>query len=136
LSTELIAQLTRPINTALEHDFLDLLSTAAELKSAPPAQTGVIDAGVDLFATLFAQQNAEGMVQSLGTLSSNARSSKLERNPGRRQAVVANTVCALRRALSAPDASGQRARKALGSQQVADLVKNILQVRTASCGDK
>jgi hypothetical protein len=114
--------------TALEHDFLDLISTSSTISAAPPAQTGVIDAGVDLFSTLFAQQNAEGMVQSLGTLSSNARSSKLERNPGRRQAVVANTVFALRRALGAPDANGQRARKALGTQQVADLVRNILQV--------
>lgn len=67
-------------------------------------------------------------MQSLGTLSSNARSSKLERNPGRRQAVVANTVAALRRALSVPDANGQRARKALGSAQVADVVKKFLQV--------
>lgn len=99
-----------------------------------PAQTGVIDAGVDLFSTLFALQSAEGMVQSLGTLSSHVRSSKLERNPGRRQAVVANTMAALKRGLSTPEATGAKARRALGSAQVGEIVKTLLQVSCISYG--
>jgi hypothetical protein len=71
-------------------------------------------------------------VQSLASLSSHVRSSKLERNPGRKQAVVANTMAALRRALGNLDGAGVKAKRALGSAQVTDLVKGLLQVRLGS----
>lgn len=90
----------------------------------------MIDAGVNLFATIFPQQGIEGQVQSLATLSSHVRSSKLERNPGRKQAVVANTITALRRGLANVDIGGGKARKALGNAQVTDLIKSLLQVGT------
>ncbi|KAK8846574.1 hypothetical protein IAR55_005660 [Kwoniella newhampshirensis] len=123
------SQLSHPILGSLEHDFLDLLvSTPLQALPKPaPSQTGVIDAGVELFATLFSHQNVEGQVQSLATLSSHMRSSKLEKNPGRKQAVVANTIAALRKSLTSVDAAGSRARKVLGSTQVSDLIKSLLQ---------
>jgi hypothetical protein len=114
----------------VEHDFLDVLPSRAlpnPPKPAPP-QTGVVDAGVELFAAIFPHQTAEGQVQSLASLSSHVRSSKLERNPGRKQAVVANTMAALRRALGNLDGAGMKAKRALGSAQVTDLVKSLLQV--------
>lgn len=114
----------------MEHDFLDVLPSRAlpnPPKPAPP-QTGVVDAGVELFAAIFPHQTAEGQVQSLASLSSHVRSSKLERNPGRKQAVVANTMAALRRALGNLDGAGMKAKRALGSAQVTDLVKSLLQV--------
>jgi hypothetical protein len=88
----------------------------------------VIDAGVDLFSTMFPHQSAEGQLQSLATLSSHVRSSKLEKNPGRRQAVVANTMAALRRSLENAEGAGAKARKALGSAQVSEMIKSLLQV--------
>lgn len=123
------SQLSHPIIGSLEHDYVELF--AAEPSGDPPkpspAQTGVIDAGVELFSTLFSHQNLEGQVQSLATLSSHVRSSKLERNPGRRQAVVANTMEALCRSLALADSAGARARRNLGSQQVSDVIKSLLQ---------
>ncbi|KAL1408350.1 hypothetical protein Q8F55_005159 [Vanrija albida] len=122
-------QLSYPIPGSLEYDYVELLR-AQPLTDTPkpaPAQTAVIDAGVELFSALFAHQNLEGQVQSLATLSSHVRSSKLERNPGRRQAVVANTMEALRRSLVSADAAGVKARRTLGSPQVSDLIKSLLQ---------
>ncbi|WWD21891.1 hypothetical protein CI109_106379 [Kwoniella shandongensis] len=122
------SQMSHPIIGSIEHDFLDLLKSALPSSpKAPPPQTGVIDAGVELFATLFSHQNVEGQVQSLATLSSHMRSSKLEKNPGRKQAVMANTMAALRKSLSSVDAAGPKARKVLGSNQVSDLIKSLLQ---------
>ena len=123
-------QLSHPILGSLEHDFLELLP-AKPLPSPPrpaPPQRGVIDAGVDLFSVIFPHQNVDGQIQSLATLSSHVRSGKLERNPGRRQAVLANTISAIRRSLVNADGLGTRARKILGSQQVSDLMKSLLQV--------
>jgi hypothetical protein len=74
---------------------------------------------------MFPLQNQEGQIQSLATLSSHVRSSKLERNPGRKMAVVANTVTALRKALSSGEG---RLRKGLGGQ-VGEMIKSLLQVR-------
>ncbi|OCF33994.1 clathrin-coated vesicle protein [Kwoniella heveanensis BCC8398] len=123
------SQLSHPIVGSLEHDFLELL-TSKPIPFVPkpaPAQTGVIDSGVNLFATMFPHQNVEGQVQSLATLSSHVRSSKLERNPGRKAAVVANTVAALRKSLGNVDHAGAKARRVLGSNQVTDLIKSLLQ---------
>lgn len=122
------SQLSHPIIGSLEHDYVELFASDLGRDPKPsPAQTGVIDAGLELFSTLFSHQNLEGQVQSLATLSSHVRSSKLERNPGRRQAVVANTMEALCRSLVLADSAGPRARRTLGSQQVSDLIKSLLQ---------
>lgn len=128
---ELEGQLSRPILGSLEHDFLPLLA-AQQLLSSPtpaPAQTGVIDAGLSLFSILFPHQNLEGQVQSLATLSSHMRSSKLEKNPGRKQAVIVNTVTALRKTLKGVEGAGGKARKVVGSAQVSEMIRSLLQVR-------
>ena len=131
----LTVQLSHPIIGSLEHDFLEVLPSRA-LPNPPrpaPPQTGVVDAGVELFAAIFPHQSAEGQVQSLASLSSHVRSSKLERNPGRKQAVVANTMAALSRSLANMDGAGAKARRALGSAQVTDLIKSLLQVCCPAC---
>lgn len=115
---------------SLEHDFLNLLGARSSVSASkpPPPQTGVIDAGVELFATMFPHQTQEGQIQSLATLSSHCRSGKLEKNPGRKQAVLTNTITALKRSLISAESVGNKARRGLSSQQVTDLIKNILQV--------
>lgn len=122
-----MTQLSQPILGSLEHDFLGLLPSHP-LPMAPkpvPPQTGVIDAGVDLFSVMFPLQSLEGQVQSLATLSSHVRSGKLEKNPGRRQAVLANTMAALRRSLSNVEGRG---RKGIASSQVSDMIRALVQV--------
>ena len=128
---ELEGQLSRPILGSLEHDFLPLLDAQQPLSSPTPApaQTGVIDAGLALFSILFPHQNIEGQVQSLATLSSHMRSSKLEKNPGRKQAVIVNTVTALRKILKGVEGAGGKARKVVGSAQVSEMIRSLLQVR-------
>lgn len=128
---ELEGQLSRPILGSLEHDFLPLLAAQQPLSSPTPApaQTGVIDAGLSLFSILFPHQNLEGQVQSLATLSSHMRSSKLEKNPGRKQAVIVNTVTALRKILKGVEGAGGKARKVVGSAQVSEMIRSLLQVR-------
>ncbi|KIR34945.1 clathrin-coated vesicle protein [Cryptococcus deuterogattii MMRL2647] len=126
---ELEEQLSRPILGSLEHDFLPLLAAQQPLSSPTPApaQTGVIDAGLSLFSILFPHQNLEGQVQSLATLSSHMRSSKLEKNPGRKQAVVVNTVTGLRKTLKGVEGSGGKAKKVVGSAQVSEMIRSLLQ---------
>lgn len=93
-----------------------------------PSQTGVIDAGVELFAVMFPRQKVEGQVQSLATLSSYVRSSKLERNPGRRQAIIANTMTALGLSLANAESGGSKDGRVMGTAQVHDMMKTLLQV--------
>lgn len=126
---ELEGQLSRPILGSLEHDFLPLLDAQQPLSSPTPApaQTGVIDAGLALFSILFPHQNIEGQVQSLATLSSHMRSSKLEKNPGRKQAVMVNTVIALRKTLKKVEGTGGKAKKVVGSAQVSEMIRSLLQ---------
>ncbi|KIR28436.1 clathrin-coated vesicle protein [Cryptococcus deuterogattii LA55] len=126
---ELEEQLSRPILGSLEHDILPLLAAQQPLSSPTPApaQTGVIDAGLSLFSILFPHQNLEGQVQSLATLSSHMRSSKLEKNPGRKQAVVVNTVTGLRKTLKGVEGSGGKAKKVVGSAQVSEMIRSLLQ---------
>ncbi|EIW68556.1 hypothetical protein TREMEDRAFT_74089 [Tremella mesenterica DSM 1558] len=123
------SQLSHPILGSLEHDFLALLPAEAipSCPAPPPSQTGVIDAGVELFSAIFPHQSLEGQIQSLGTLSSHMRSSKLERNPGRKQAVVANTVAALRLTLINAESAGAKAKRNIGSTQISDMIKSLLQ---------
>ena len=124
------SQLVQPIVGSTEHDVLSLIvaDDLASTPRSPPAQTGVIDAGLELFSIMFPHQSVEGQVQSLATLSSHVRSGKLERNPGRKQAVLANTVAALHRSLSSSESAGSRSRKSFSGAQVGDLIKSLLQV--------
>ncbi|WVQ76597.1 hypothetical protein IAR50_006269 [Cryptococcus sp. DSM 104548] len=129
VEVDLETLLSRPVLGSVEHDALSLF-TAKPLStspSPPPAQTGVIDAGVSLFSILFPHQSQEGQVQSLATLSSHIKSSKLERNPGRKQAVIVNTLLALRRSLEKTEGQGSRAKRHVGSGQVSEMIRSILQ---------
>ncbi|ODN88477.1 clathrin-coated vesicle protein [Cryptococcus wingfieldii CBS 7118] len=129
VEVDLETLLSRPVLGSLEHDALSLFSAKplSTSPSPPPAQTGVIDAGVSLFSILFPHQSQEGQVQSLATLSSHIKSSKLERNPGRKQAVVVNTLLALRRSLEKTEGQGSRAKRHVGSGQVSEMIRSILQ---------
>ena len=99
----------------------------ARTPAPPPPQTGVIDAGILLFASVFPLQTTEGQIQSLATLSSHLKSGKLERNPGRKQAITANTMIALARSLEHASKLASRNIKSLSNGQISDLLKSLLQ---------
>nr|ODO00955.1 clathrin-coated vesicle protein [Cryptococcus depauperatus CBS 7855] len=129
VEVKLESQLITPILGSLEYDFLSLFGVSLFSTSPlpPPAQTGLIDAGLLLFSILYPHQSFEGQVQCLATLQSHLKSSKLEKNPGRKQAVLVNVVTAIEKSLLSIDKEGGRSRKVVGSGQVCEMIKSLLQ---------
>ncbi|PYI10768.1 HEAT repeat protein [Aspergillus sclerotiicarbonarius CBS 121057] len=92
--------LTFPICQASEHDSLLLYSTREEDSSlADPHSTGVVNAAIELFSVaipLHAPKVQESCVEQIATFLS---STGLQRNPGRKAAMVVNIAVALLHAL-------------------------------------
>jgi hypothetical protein len=139
VEVEISALLTTPVLGALDFDPLDLCvapaGEAADLtleqplpQAAPPA-TGVTDAAIELFALAFPSQDPDGQTRIMADIITHIRSTKLERNPGRKMATTVNAVEALRRSLRRAMTSGRVAREAVGSASVSAAIKEVLQVR-------
>ncbi|KAE8251384.1 hypothetical protein A4X13_0g4019 [Tilletia indica] len=98
-----------PILLAPEHDAVGLYlgnqrgeQNAEELQwqpAQPPSATGVVDASIELFAAFFPYQERETQISTMETLLNFCRSSKLDRNPGRRLAIQFNASVAILGAL-------------------------------------
>ncbi|KAK0547577.1 hypothetical protein OC845_004025 [Tilletia horrida] len=99
-----------PILLAPEHDAVGLYlgnqrgvrRDAEELQwqpAQPPSATGVVDASIELFAAFFPYQERETQISTMETLLQFCRSSKLDRNPGRRLAIQFNASVAILGAL-------------------------------------
>jgi hypothetical protein len=139
-----LPQLTTPILGSIDYDPLELCSVTSttsspststisieeSLPSPSPSATGVIDAAIDLFAAIFPSQDPDSQARLLAQINSHARSPKLERNLGRKMAVLANSVEAIRRSLRVVMGSGgsRKARDSIGAAQVANPMKELLQV--------
>ncbi|GAA6022908.1 hypothetical protein JCM10207_006860 [Rhodosporidiobolus poonsookiae] len=100
------AQLRKAVLAAPEHDPLVLSSRLANepagfdpLPHAPPPSVGLVDAAIELFSLYFTLQEPANQHALLQILSNNSKSFKLEKNPGRRQAIVANSTTAILGAL-------------------------------------
>lgn len=129
--SEIEEQLRRPVLEAGEHDssvLTALVATAATtafepLEEAPAPAVGLVDAAIELFALYFPLQEPGNQAALLQLLLNNSRSFKLDKNPGRRQAILANAITAVLGAL-------RLSRRAIDSVQVAtpmrDLVKEAL----------
>lgn len=93
-------QLTFPICQASEHDAVLLYcSRDGDALSAEPPATGVVNASIDLFSVaipLHAPKVQESSVEQIATFLS---SQTLQRNPGRKAAMVVNIAVALLHAL-------------------------------------
>ncbi|GAA5914098.1 hypothetical protein JCM5296_003575 [Sporobolomyces johnsonii] len=123
-------QLKRAVLSAAEHDPLVLSSRLASepagfdpLPEAPPAAVSLVDAAIELFALYFSMQEANNQNALLQIVNNNLRSFKLDKNPGRRMAVLANSITALVGAL-------RHSRRAIDAHQVGgpmrDIVKDAL----------
>ncbi|BGP50956.1 hypothetical protein JCM10450v2_006882 [Rhodotorula kratochvilovae] len=121
------AQLRAAVLPAGEHDPLVLWSRLAggdgaafdPLPEAPPPAVGLVDAALELFALYFPLQEPANQGALLQILGNNLRSFRLDKNPGRRQAILANTVTAVLGAL-------RLARRAIDPHQVAAPMRELI----------
>lgn len=135
---EMASQLRKPILGACEYDPLVLCQQQSrglngklfQFVEPTPPTTAVVDAAVELFAQLLPLQELTNSIRTLNTLLEAVRSSKLEKNIGRKFAVTVNAsiaiVLALRSAMSSTHA--KQARDVLGSTQITNLLSPFLMV--------
>jgi hypothetical protein len=124
--------LTFPICQASEHDSLLLYSSRNERDSvlADPHATGVVNAAIELFAVairLYAPKVQESTMEQIATFLS---SQSLQRNPGRKAAMIVNIAVALLHALkfTAKDSGSASGRLNPVTEKV---LQELLQVRHA-----
>jgi hypothetical protein len=113
------SQTRTPVLLSLDHDALLVCthrSSSTELArlETPPAATGVVDAAIRLFGALLASQDTSSATRTLQQLVESVRSPKLEKNNGRRLAVLFNAVIAVSLALR--EAGSRRAARETFSQ--------------------
>lgn len=95
---EIHALVQQPVMGALEHDPLASLKvniSMDEAYSTPPPATGVVDAAIELFALILPTQDLPTHMKVLEQLVSFVQSPKVERNPGRRMAILVNASVAV-----------------------------------------
>ncbi|KAF9228616.1 clathrin-coated vesicle protein [Gyrodon lividus] len=128
--------LRKPALGSCEHDTLSLcLSTpTGDTRAAlncPPSTSAVVDASIELFARLLPVQDLTVVTRTITQLVESVKSPKLDKNAGRKAAVLVNSVVAIARALQCAMASHYRqAKETLGHLQVtaplASLLKDAL----------
>ncbi|PWN18626.1 ARM repeat-containing protein [Microstroma glucosiphilum] len=89
----------RPVLGAAEHDPLVLFARYDENSRSqpplpPPPATAMVDAALELFAILLPFQARDVQISAFETMLAYSRSSKLDRNPGRRAAIQINACVA------------------------------------------
>lgn len=106
-----------------------LLVTGISVPEAVVPTTGVVNAGLDLLAALLYQQTIDVAMQAVTLMTNHLKSPNLERNPGRREAVLYNIMLALQMSFKQASATGgRRAKETLGSANVVGVVRGLLQV--------
>ncbi len=131
----LLAKMSTPIIGSCEHDPLLLSQTNfstkdGELPEPPPSAISVVDAAIELYSALLPMQDASTTARSVSELTASVRSIKLDKNSGRRAAILVNGTVALSLALRI--ASTQQVRQnrdTLGSSQVSSILSTYLMVR-------
>lgn len=88
----------RAIIGAGEHDPIILYTAPFDTKEYAlpvPPPTAAVDAGIELFASLIPYQKRDIQIAAFEKLLSYSRSTRLEKNPGRRMAIQANICTAI-----------------------------------------
>ncbi|GAB1525330.1 hypothetical protein RhiTH_008488 [Rhizoctonia solani] len=128
---ELNRLLTQPIVGSLEHNPLMLSSAMARgatWPQPPPPATAIVDAAIILFASLLPTQEHSSVYSNVQFLIESCRSPKLDRNAGRKAAVLVNTAVALTRTLRiATETGGRKARDNIGNPTVVAPLSELLQ---------
>lgn len=96
----------------------------------PPPVSSVTDAAIELFAALLPIQDSQSSARVIAQVIDSVRSSKLERNMGRKAAVFVNATIAVLLALRTATTSHFRhAKDTLGNVQVTTVLAEFLKVR-------
>lgn len=117
----------------MEQDYLNIQyrsdSSESSYKTAVAAPSGVVDSALDLFQKLLAFQSVDTLMQATTLMTNHLRSPKMEKNPGRRQAVTYNVVEALRCSLAVGERSaGRKAKDNISNAGVLSNIRTLLQV--------
>ena len=95
----------------------------------PPSATAVVDAAIELFSTLLPLQDSNSTMKVILGLVEQSRSSKLERNSGRKAAVLVNAVVALALTLRVGTTlHGRHCKDTFGNSQVSTILSSFLKV--------
>ncbi|PPQ91330.1 hypothetical protein CVT25_003770 [Psilocybe cyanescens] len=122
----------RPILGACEHDPLSLCQaklsdTEYQLLEPPPPATSVVDTAIELFSRLLPLQDLPSTIKVVTQLLESVRSPKLEKNAGRKSAVLINATVALVLALrNATTSHFRQAKDTFGSSQITSLLSPFL----------
>ncbi|RDB24443.1 HEAT repeat-containing protein 5B [Hypsizygus marmoreus] len=125
--------LRKPVIGACEHDPLSLCrakvsNSEYQLLEPPPPGTAVVDTAIELFAQLLPLQDLASTTRIITQLLESVRSSKLDRNTGRKAAVHINAAVGLVLALrQATTVHFRQAKETFGSPQVSSLLSPFLQ---------
>lgn len=126
----------KPIIRSLEHDPLVVCQARfgdadrqAQRLETPPAATAAVDEAIQLFAQLLPLQDSASMLRTVAQLVEATGSAKVEKNTGRKAAVLVNSAIALVLALRQASTHNKQIAETIGHPQVsaplADLLKNI-----------
>jgi HEAT repeat-containing protein 5 len=129
----------QPILGSNEHDWLCLFSPS-DLKSSspplpPPPATGLVDAAVELFALYFPLQDLATQTSIAHQMTNFVHSNKLEKNLGRKVAILGNATTSVVGALRmAMQGNSRRLQENMGAQQLNVLLRDVLKVSRTLCG--
>ncbi|KAF8523823.1 ARM repeat-containing protein [Gautieria morchelliformis] len=124
IETSIDILIAKPVIGSCEHDPLVVCqSRATEVAhiwpEPPPPVTSVTDTAIELFAALLPIQDSQSSARVIAQVIESVRSSRLERNTGRKAAVFVNATIAVLLALrSATTSHFRHARDTLGNTQV------------------
>lgn len=93
--------------------------------------TSVTDAAIELFSLLLAEQDVHNISQIITQLVEFSRSPKLDKNPGRKAAILVNSTIALLLALRQVSNVGSRnVKDAFASGQISTIMAEFLKVES------
>ncbi|KAJ1026819.1 hypothetical protein NDA16_002116 [Ustilago loliicola] len=153
VETQLDALQRRPVLGAAEHDELFIYSIARAASSvpssqdvshfggsaepresaslSPPGATGVVDAAIQLFTALLPYQERDVQVAAIEAMLAHTKSTKLDKNPGRKQAIQINVAVAILGALRVATQGGTGANgkrpSGFNNDRLSSAIKDLLQ---------
>ncbi|KAF8315585.1 ARM repeat-containing protein [Clavulina sp. PMI_390] len=117
-----LEKMTRlPIFGSLEHDTLSVCegkSPDTSPRITAMAPTAVVDAAIELFALLLPRQDLPTVERFVKEVIDASKAPRLERNMGRKGAVMVNALSGILLALSSAAQNGRHARATFGASQV------------------
>ncbi|KAH8084924.1 ARM repeat-containing protein [Cristinia sonorae] len=123
--------LRQPIIRSIEHDPLSLcevhLDSPGHLRSeAPSPATAAVNAAIELFARLLPVQDSSSSLKAVTKLLEATESVKLERNTGRKAAVLMNSTIALALTFKYAQSHGRQGAEVFGNVQVSTPLASFL----------